>query len=63
MNFREVLKKQMEEKKLTAQDIAENVGCSKSYIYDLLKGARRFNEEIEDKICDYLGLTKMYVSN
>ena len=61
MAFRDVVIKNRDERNLTNKDIAHFGKCSEQYISDLLKGARRFNEDLEKRICDGLGLEKVYV--
>lgn len=61
MRFREVLKNLMDEKNIKVHELATATGYSAAFIYDLLKGSRRFNEETEEKFCEYFGITKTYV--
>ena len=60
MNLRELIRAFIKENNLTIPQFAEKIGYTPAYVYDLLKGARRFNEETEEKICNCLGVIKTY---
>lgn len=63
MDFREFIKNLMKSRGIKVQDIATQSGYSIPYIYDLLKGTRRFNEESEKRICECLNIKKTYVED
>ncbi len=55
-----VIKQQLKQKGLTANKLAKDLGYSSVYLYDLLKGRRRFNETITNKICTALQIQIEY---
>jgi len=61
MKLRDLINSLMEQRGLCNKDVAKGTGYSLAYINDLLKGARRFNEDTERLICEYLGIEKTYV--
>ena len=63
MDFREFMKGLMEKRNLKIKDIAEQTGYSLAYIYDLIKGARRFNEESEKRFCECFNIKKIYTED
>jgi len=54
--FVEVVKQTMREQSINGVALAERVGKSSVYIYDLLKGKRRWNADMIDKVCEVLGI-------
>lgn len=51
-----LVKKIMNEKNINGNILAKKTGVSSVYIYDLLKGRRRWNESMIDKVCNILGI-------
>lgn len=62
MNFSEVVKEALVQKNMKNAELARKVGHSPQYISDLLSGARRWNEDTINKVCDALNLTIKYES-
>ena len=56
MDFSKAVKRAMIDQKINISDLAGKVGYSVMYISHLLKGNRRWNEDVIDKVCDVLGL-------
>jgi len=50
------IKKVLQEKEMTASDLARMIGYSPQYIHNLLDGNRRWNETTIEKTCQALGL-------
>ncbi|WP_233281029.1 helix-turn-helix domain-containing protein [Paenibacillus algicola] len=53
----------MKKADITKQQLAESTGYSYQYIYDLLNGRRRWNEESLEKVCHSIGLEVNVVSS
>jgi len=56
MNFTESVKAAMEIHGITKKDLARETKYSYQYIYDLLAGERRWNEDSINKVCGALGI-------
>ncbi|WP_211746394.1 helix-turn-helix transcriptional regulator [Paenibacillus sp. Marseille-Q4541] len=56
MNFSIMLKVAMLRLGVNKADLSRSTGYSYSYISDLFKGRRRWNEESLDKVCKALGV-------
>ena len=58
--IREALNDIFKEKKhlgLTQKAIAERIGCSQSYVSEMLSGDKHMNDETIEAFCDALGVT------
>lgn len=55
--LRELRKK----KKITAEKMADILGISVPYLYDLENGRRRLNQDLLSKICNNLGVSADYI--
>jgi len=60
MNFSGYLKTLMAQRRYKLTSLAAQIGCSPSYLCDLLKGRRRWNEELMTKACQALGIEIIY---
>lgn len=56
MKFTEAVKAAMEANGIGRADLARATGRSYQYISDLLKGERRWHEQIINEVCEALGL-------
>lgn len=56
MKMSNEIKKVLQEKEMTASDLARMIGYSPQYIHNLLDGNRRWNETTIEKTCQALGL-------
>jgi len=54
--FRELVRQRLKEKNLTVLDLSDLTGLSVPYLYDLLRGRRRWNEDTIAKVCEALGI-------
>lgn len=50
-----------EEKNLRAEDLANRIGITVRYLYDLEKGSRRLNEDLINRLCDILEVEAGYL--
>lgn len=55
MNFTEVVLAALKKIGMRKTELARATGYSNQYIYDLLSGKRRWNEESINKVCSALG--------
>ncbi|KMZ43962.1 MULTISPECIES: helix-turn-helix transcriptional regulator [Bacillales] len=55
MNFTKVVLSALEKTNMKKTELARATGYSNQYIYDLLSGKRRWNEESINKVCGALG--------
>ncbi|WP_085523885.1 helix-turn-helix domain-containing protein [Tuberibacillus sp. Marseille-P3662] len=63
MNFSNVVKEKMQQKKITNAQLAREIGYSAQYLSDLIAGERRWNEDTINKVCSALGLKITYETN
>lgn len=56
MDFSRTIKHVLVDKGLKPSDLARMTGYSYQYILDVLKGKRRWNETMIEKVCDVLDL-------
>ena len=56
MNFTEPVKNEMRRKNTQTTQLAEMMGCSISYVSDLLCGRKRWNQDTINKACEALDL-------
>ena len=56
MNFTEPVKKEMRRKNTQITQLAQMMGCSTSYVSDILTGRKRWNQDTIDKACEALDL-------
>lgn len=54
MKFSEVVKKALQDKGLDVKDLAAETGISITYLYELLRGEKRWNEQSISKVCEAL---------
>ncbi|MDU5946765.1 MAG: helix-turn-helix transcriptional regulator [Paenibacillus macerans] len=54
MNFTAAVKEAMDAKGMSRADLARATGRSYQYISDLLKGERRWHEQIINEVCEAL---------
>ncbi len=59
--FSEAVLTIMEERGITVAQIARQSGYSWPYIYDLLKGKRRWNEDTMNKVSNVVGLVIAFI--
>lgn len=55
MNFTKAVLTALEKTNMKKSELALATGYSNQYIYDLLSGKRRWNEESINKVCEALG--------
>ncbi|MED1784268.1 helix-turn-helix transcriptional regulator [Brevibacillus fortis] len=55
MNFTKAVLNALEKTNMKKTELARATGYSNQYIYDLLSGKRRWNEESINKVCSALG--------
>ncbi|GEC91552.1 helix-turn-helix domain-containing protein [Brevibacillus brevis] len=55
MNFTKAVLTALEKTNMKKTELARATGYSNQYIYDLLSGKRRWNEESINKVCSALG--------
>ncbi|MDR4997863.1 helix-turn-helix domain-containing protein [Brevibacillus parabrevis] len=55
MNFTKAVLTALEKTNMKKSELARATGYSNQYIYDLLSGKRRWNEESINKVCGALG--------
>ncbi|MDO7788813.1 helix-turn-helix domain-containing protein [Desulforamulus aquiferis] len=56
MDFSRTIKHVLVDKGLKASDLARMTGYSYQYVLDVLKGKRRWNETMIEKVCEVLDL-------
>ncbi len=61
MNFSKIVVSRLFELQMTRIELAEKTGISTSYIAQLLKGKKRWNEDTIVKICNVLKLEIKFV--
>lgn len=59
-DFRETVNKALENKNTNVNQLSKEIKISPSNIYEMLKGQRRLNETVEEKICKALGIKVIY---
>lgn len=55
-SFSEVVKRKLKDKNLSVTQLSKSVNLSIPYMYDLLKGKRRWNEPTMIKVSDVLDI-------
>lgn len=57
MKFSEVVKKAMQDKGFDAKSLATEAEISLTYLYELLRGEKRWNEQTISKVCAILDIS------
>lgn len=56
MNFRDTVTELLKERGIKPAALAKQCGLTPQYMYDLLRGRRRWNEKTMNKVCQALNL-------
>ena len=59
-SFVVLVKQRMKERNTNASKLASKLGMSNPYLYDLIKGRRRWNETTIQKVANELGIEIQY---
>jgi len=60
MDFSKIARRVIAEKQIKITDIQKKTGYSLQYLYELIAGKRRWNEDTISKIYDVLGIELYY---
>ncbi len=60
MDFSKIARRVIAEKQIKITDIQKKTGYSLQYLYELISGKRRWNEDTISKIYDVLGIELYY---
>lgn len=53
--FEKEVRKTLIDREMSAYSLAEEIGISRTYLYDIFKGGRK-GKKVKEKICKYLNL-------
>lgn len=58
--LRQAIKEAIKKRQIKVSELTKEMEISQTYYYSLMNGRKRFNESIESKLCDVLGIEISY---